>query len=175
MYITRKKHRASIAAPILAASLLLAACGGDGDSGNTEDADTTATGTGTTSATADDTATTDGDDGSANAESTEGAGGAPPEQDAEGIELTITKAGPSETMSDASAVGFEWAVAPGPTGTCDFMVTIYDQSGQILSATPGTACESQLQLDFMGYDVEEFTVALESGGQTAVKKKAVEG
>lgn len=83
--------------------MLLAACGSDGDSGNTEDADTTA------------------------------------------------------------------------TGTCDFMVTIYDQSGQILSATPGTACESQLQLDFMGYDVEEFTVALESGGQTAVKKKAVEG
>lgn len=174
VYITRAKRHTVLVVPAVAMTLLLTACGGDAESGNAEDTtveenDTAAS---TPVATTESAATSENTDTS---ETTEGSNGPPAEQDADGIEMTITSAGPSETMSDASAVSFEWAIQPGPAGACDFMVTVYDQSGGILTATSGTACASELQLDFMGYDVEEFTVELTSGDRTAVRKMAVEG
>ena len=174
MYIARAERRTALVVPTVAMTLLLTSCGGDAGSGDTED--TTANGNDTVaSAPADANESAATSERTDTSESPEGSNGPPAEQDADGVELTITSAGPSETMSDASAVSFEWTIEPGPTGACDFMVTVYDQSGGILTATPGTACASELQLDFMGYDVEEFTVELTSGDKTAVRKMAVEG
>lgn len=174
MYITRAKRHTILIVPAVAMTLLLTACSGDAESGDAEE--TTANGNDTAaSAPADATESAATSESRDTSESPEDSNGPPAEQDADGIELTITSAGPSETMSDASAVSFEWTIEPGPTGACDFMVTVYDQSGGILTATPGTACASELQLDFMGYDVEEFTVELTSGDKTAVRKMAMEG
>ncbi|WP_196775551.1 hypothetical protein [Corynebacterium xerosis] len=174
MYIARAERRAALVVPTVAMTLLLTACGGDAGSGNTED--TTVNGNNTAaSAPANATESAATSESTDTSESPEYSNSPPAGQDADGIELTITSAGPSETMSDASAVSFEWTIEPGPTGACDFMVTVYDQAGDILTATPGTACTSELQLDFMGYDVEEFTVELTSGDKTAVRKMAMEG
>ncbi|MFC3850562.1 hypothetical protein ACFORJ_10355 [Corynebacterium hansenii] len=168
MYNTRMKRRLRLAAPILTASLLLAACGGDGDAGKNDDA---AGGSGA--------ATTSADAGAGASQETskpaEKPKGPPAEQDADGIELSITDARPSEALPNGATIGVSWSVQPDASGTCDFMLTVYDQTGETLTATPGTACQSKIELNLMGYDVKEFTVALKAGDKMAVRKKAVEG
>lgn len=171
MYFTRVKRRASLTAPIFAAALLLAACG---EHEGADDTDSTAADGAATTSAAESAETAEATENSSSTESAEGSAGPPPEQDADGIELTITEAGTTDALPNAMNIGVSWNIQPDPTGACSFMMTIYDETGEILTATPGSACQSEIQLNFSGYEVKEFTAEMQVGDQTAVRTKAVE-